>query len=108
MLTGFPEAIGIPGLLDAIGLDADEELVAMEEDRFIAASRDLNTTLSSPFSPCILFAIVEQLYLAEILGAASGAEMADIQQIVSWEESSRVTKVPLAESRRLFVTESSS
>ena len=27
-------------------------------------------------------------------------------QTVSWEKSSRVTKVPLAESRRLFVTES--
>ena len=32
----FPEAIGIPGLVDAIGHDADEELVAMEEDKFIA------------------------------------------------------------------------
>ena len=46
LLSGFPEAIGIRGLLDAIGLDAVEELVAMEE-RFIAAGRDLDTTLSS-------------------------------------------------------------
>ena len=59
LLQGFPEAIGIPELWDAIGLDAVEELVAMEEDRFIAAGRDLDTTLSS-FWSCILFAIVEQ------------------------------------------------
>ena len=45
----FSEAIGIPGLLDAIGLDAMEELVAIEEDIFIAAGRDLDTTLSSSF-----------------------------------------------------------
>ena len=44
--------MSIPGLLDAIGLDA-----AMEDDRFIAASRDLDTTISS-FCSCILFAIV--------------------------------------------------
>ena len=41
----------------------------MEDDRFIATSRDLDTTLSSA-------------YQAEILGAASGAEMADIEQMV--------------------------
>ena len=34
LLSGFPEAIGIPGLKHAIGLDAVEELVAIEEDRF--------------------------------------------------------------------------
>ena len=33
----------------------------MEEDRFIATSRDMDTTLSSSFCSCILFAIVEQL-----------------------------------------------
>ena len=49
LLSGFPEAIGIPGLLDAIGLDAVEDLVAIKEDRFIAAGRDLDTTLSSSF-----------------------------------------------------------
>ena len=47
LLSGFPEAFSIPGLLDATGLNAVEELVAMEEDRFIAACRDLDTTLSS-------------------------------------------------------------
>ena len=43
------EAIGIPGLLDAFGFDAVEELVAIKEDRFIAAGRDLDTTLPSSF-----------------------------------------------------------
>ena len=47
--SGFREAIGIPGLVDAIGLDAVEELVAMKEDVFIAAGRDLDTALSSSF-----------------------------------------------------------
>ena len=49
LLSGFPEAVGIPGLLDAVGLDAEEELVAVEEDKFITAGRDLDTTLSSFF-----------------------------------------------------------
>ena len=44
LLSVFPEAIGIPGLSDVIGLDAAEELVAIKEDRFIAASRNLDTT----------------------------------------------------------------
>ena len=48
--VGFPRSYwGIIGLLDAIGLDAVEELVAIEEDRFIAAGRDLDTALSSSF-----------------------------------------------------------
>ena len=42
-----PEAIGIPGHLDAMGLDAVEELVAIKEDILISAGRDLDTTLSS-------------------------------------------------------------
>ena len=49
-LSGFPESVGISGLLDSIGLDAAEELVAIkEEDIFITAGRDLDTTLSSSF-----------------------------------------------------------
>ena len=45
---GFPRSNrSIPGLLDAIELDAVEELVATEEYRFIAAGGDLDTTLSS-------------------------------------------------------------
>ena len=45
LLLGFSEAIVIPRLLDAIGLDV-EELVAVGEDGIIAAGRDLDTTLS--------------------------------------------------------------
>ena len=45
LLSVSPKAIGIPRLLDAIGLDAVEELVAVEKDRFIAASRNLDTIL---------------------------------------------------------------
>ena len=67
LLSGFPEAIGITGLLDAIGLDAVEELVAMEEDRFIAAGRDLDTTRSSSSCSCIFFAIVKQLLKLKFL-----------------------------------------
>ena len=49
MLSGFSEAVGIHGLLDAIGLDAAEELVAIKEDIFISAGHDLDTTLYSSF-----------------------------------------------------------
>ena len=52
-----------------------------KEDRFIAADRDLDTTHSSSFWSSILFAICGAAYQAEILGTASGAEMAGIQQM---------------------------
>ena len=77
-MSGFHGAVGIPRHLDAIGLEAVEKVVAKEKERFISASRDLDTTLSS-FRYCILFAIEEQL-VTDILGASSGAEMADIEQ----------------------------
>ena len=48
--------MSIRGLLDAIGLFADEELVGICEDKFIAV--DIATLLSSPFCSCIPFAIV--------------------------------------------------
>ena len=67
LLSGFPEAIGIPGLLDAIGLDAVEEHVAIKEEIFITAGRDLDKTLSSSFCSCILFATVEQLIKLKFL-----------------------------------------
>ena len=38
LLSVFTEAIGIPGFLGAIGLDAVEELVALEEDSWAAFS----------------------------------------------------------------------
>ena len=72
--------MSIPGLLDAIGLVADEELVGTIEDRFIAVDFDFATTLSSPFCSCILFAIVLE-QLIRILSAASRAEMADVEQM---------------------------
>ena len=45
----FPVAVSIPGLLDAIGLFADEELAGKCEDRFIAVGFDFATILSCPF-----------------------------------------------------------
>ena len=60
--------MSIPGLLDAIGLFADEELVAMEEDRFMAVDFDFATLRSSPSCSCILLAIVlEQLVKLKFL-----------------------------------------
>ena len=58
LLPGFTEAMSIPGLVDAIGLFADEELVGTVEDRFIAVDFDDATILSSSFCSCILFTIV--------------------------------------------------
>ena len=43
----FSEAVGILGLLDAIGLGAEEQLAAIQEEIRIAAGRDLDKTLSS-------------------------------------------------------------
>ena len=49
---GLPGAIGIPGLLDAIRLDAAEELDDMrQEDIFITAGGDLDTTFLRLFGP---------------------------------------------------------
>ena len=50
-------ALSISGLFDAIGLCSVEELVAAWEARFNVGF-DFATILSSPFSSCILFAIV--------------------------------------------------
>ena len=62
LVSGLPEAIDIPLLSDAIGLDATEELVAInEEDIFVTAGRDFDKNL---FSSCwfrILFVIVGSL-----------------------------------------------
>ena len=62
----FTEDLGISGLLDAIGLDAVVELVAIKEDLFLTAGRDLDTTLSS-FWSWLLFANVEQLIMLKFL-----------------------------------------
>ena len=77
-----PKQSGIPGLLDAIGLDATEERVAIKkEDVFITAGRDLDTTLSSSFLILNHLRRCGAASQAEILGTASGTEMADIQQM---------------------------
>ena len=81
LLSGFTEAIGIPRLSHAIELDAEEELVAMGEDRFIAAGRDLDTTLSSFLFLHPLRRFFGAAYQPGILSAASGAEMADIARM---------------------------
>ena len=71
--------MGIPGLLDAIGLEAVEELVAMEEDRFIAVSRDLDSTLSSFLFLHPLRHRFGTARQAGILSAAEKAAMADVE-----------------------------
>ena len=61
------------------GLYVVEELVSRKKDRFIVAGRDLD-------EPFFFFSILNTLhqcgaaYQAEILSAASGAEMADVDQ----------------------------
>ena len=72
----FPEdASSIIGLFDAIGWFTDDV-------RFIAVGFDFATILSSSFCSGILFAIVlVQASQAETLSAASGAEMADVEQM---------------------------
>ena len=58
LLSSFTVAMSIHGLLDAIGLFADEDLVGTWEDKFIAVDFDFATLFSSPFRSCILFASV--------------------------------------------------
>ena len=75
------EALSITKLLGAIGPFTDEELVATELVKFIAVGMDFATILFS--SDCFLHPFRHPFgaaYQAEILGAASGAEMADVEQ----------------------------
>ena len=58
LLSGFPLALSIPGLLDPIRRVADEELVGTWEGQFVAVDFDFATMISSPFCSCILFAII--------------------------------------------------
>ena len=73
----------IRGLPDAIGFFAVEELAGTCEDRFIAVDFDFATLLSSPFCSCILplHHRFRAAYQVGILGAASRAEMADVEQL---------------------------
>ena len=52
------EAFSIPGLLDAIGLFTDEELVRTQMTKFVAVGLDFATILFSSFCSCIIFAIL--------------------------------------------------
>ena len=80
LLSGFPEAIGIPGLVNAIGLDAAEELVALK-------GRHIHHCWSRLGHKFFFFLILNPhrhcgaVYQTEILGAASATEMADIQHM---------------------------
>ena len=80
MLAGFL-ALSFNGSEDVIRFFADEELAGKVEDRFIAVCLDFATIPSSSFCSCVLFAIFGAAYQAGILRAASGAEMADVEQM---------------------------
>ena len=74
--------MSISGLLDAIGLVADEELVGTIEDRFIAV--DCRLCHNPFFSFLLLHPFrhrVGAAYHAGILSATSRAEMADVEQM---------------------------
>ena len=80
LLSVFPVAMNIPGLLDAIGLVAEDELVEIIEDKFVAVDNDFATILPSPFRSCILFTIV--------LGQLIKLEVEQIKKIapfITWE-----------------------
>ena len=82
--------MSIPGLLDAMGLLADEEVAGTCEDKFITVDFDYATILSSPSCSCILFAIVfGAAQQAELLSAASRAKMADVEQMKKIVHSAR-------------------
>ena len=67
--SGLPDnPLSIPGLLDAIGLNTDEELAATELVNFITTGVDLATFLFSSDCSCILFAnFLVQLIKLEFL-----------------------------------------
>ena len=73
--------MSIPGLLDAIGLLADEELVGTCEDKFIAVDFDLPHSFISLLFLHPFLHRFEAAYQAGILSAANGAEMADVEQM---------------------------
>ena len=78
LLSGFSVAMSIPGLLDANGLFADEELAGTCEDKFIAADFDFATILPSPFCSCILFAIV----LAQLIKLEFFAQQVELEWLM--------------------------
>ena len=101
--SGFPAAVSIPGLLDAIGIFAVEELAGTSEDRFIAVDFDFATLPSSPFCSCILFAIVSgQLIKLEFLAKQVDLKWLMLNKRRRLFHSSRV-KLPLAKCLRVDV-----
>ena len=80
LLSGFPKAIDIHGLLDAIGLDAVEEIVANKK---IDPSLLIATWTQLFFLLLILYPLrhCRAACQAEILCAASGTDMAGIAQM---------------------------
>ena len=82
LLSSFPVAMSIPGLLDAIGLFADEELAGTCEDKFIAV--DFWFCHNCFFSLLFLHPLRHDFraaYQAGFFNAASRAEMDDVEQI---------------------------
>ena len=75
------EALCIPGLLDAIGLFTDEELVASEQVRFVVVGLDFATVLFSSDCSCVLFGILSVMQLIKLkFLSQQRAAMADIEQ----------------------------
>ena len=77
--------MNIPGLLNAIGIFADEKLVGTKEDKFIAVDFHFATLLSSFLHP--LRNLFRAAYQAGILSAGRRAEMVHIEQMKKIVES---------------------
>ena len=87
--------LSIPGLFDAIGSFADEELTETVEDRFVTVGFDFATSLSSSFCSCMMFAIVlVQLIKLEFLAQQVELKLLMLNKWRRLFHSSRV-KLPL-------------
>ena len=91
----FPWIWVSPGLFDAIGSFADEELAETVEDRFVTVGFDFATILSSSFCSCMMFAIVlVQLIKLEFLAQQVELKLLMLNKWRRLFHSSRV-KLPL-------------
>ena len=97
LLSSFPVAMSISGLLDAIGLFDDEELVGTWEDRFCHKSF-FSFLLLHPFRYRVGAACQ-----AGSLSAASRAEMADVEHMKKIIFYSSRVNLPLSECLRVDV-----
>ena len=68
LLSGFPVAMSITGLLDAIGLFTDEELAGTCEDKFIAVDFDFATIISSPLCSCKTYVFSDSVLCGRKIG----------------------------------------